>query len=131
MKTIDPTKQYISPEGYPVRIYATDGGPSKQEIHAAYYTQRGGWNAMYFNSAEEFFDIGYKEHNPLNDLKIDAPVIVWDNTSGKLNRHFAGIHTDGKILTFAEGTTSFSSTKPPVIWPYWELPWTQKKDLTF
>lgn len=57
-------------------------------------------------------------------LEVDTKVLVWDNEKKiKLHRHFSHFEKDGKIVTFAEGRTSWSQECMSVVdWEYWELP---------
>ena len=62
---------------------------------------------------------------PLPKLEIDTKVLVWDSEKKvKLHRHFSHFEKNGKIVTFAEGRTSWSQggKKSVVEWDYWELP---------
>ena len=61
---------------------------------------------------------------PLPKLEIDTKVLVWDSEKKvKLHRHFSHFEKNGKIVTFAEGRTSWSQGDKSVVdWEYWELP---------
>ena len=61
---------------------------------------------------------------PLPKLEVDTKVLVWDSvTKVKLHRHFSHFEKNGKIVTFAEGRTSWSQGDKSVVdWEYWELP---------
>ena len=61
---------------------------------------------------------------PLHKLEIDTKVLVWDSGKKvKLHRHFSHFEKNGKIVTFAEGRTSWSQGDKSVIeWENWELP---------
>jgi len=47
---------------------------------------------------------------PLPNLKVNQKVIVWDDNSTKYYRHFYDFEDNGNIVTFKDGTTSWSST---------------------
>ena len=61
---------------------------------------------------------------PLPKLEVDTKVLVWDSEKKvKLHRHFSHFEKNGKIVTFAEGRTSWSQGDKSVVdWEYWELP---------
>ena len=61
---------------------------------------------------------------PLPKLEVDTKVLVWDSVQKvKLHRHFSHFEKNGKIVTFAEGRTSWSQGDKSVIeWENWELP---------
>ena len=60
---------------------------------------------------------------PLPKLEVDTKVLVWDSVKVKLHRHFSHFEKNGKIVTFAEGRTSWSQGDKSVVdWEYWELP---------
>ena len=61
---------------------------------------------------------------PLPKLEVDTKVLVWDSEKKvKLHRHFSHFEENGKIVTFAEGRTSWSQGDKSVVdWEYWELP---------
>ena len=61
---------------------------------------------------------------PLPKLEVDTKVVVWDSEEKiKLHRHFSHFEKNGKIVTFAEGRTSWSQGDKSVVdWEYWELP---------
>jgi len=48
------------------------------------------------------------EVSPYEDLHIDQPVIVWDSAHNKYRRHFAGVDSNGRPLTWDSRATSFS-----------------------
>jgi hypothetical protein len=61
------------------------------------------------------------------DLKVDDPVIVWlrgFEFTQKRKRHFSGWNEDGRIETFENGQTSWSSENHNRIltWDHYELP---------
>ena len=60
---------------------------------------------------------------PLPKLEVDTKVLVWDSEKKvKLHRHFSHFEKNGKIVTFAEGRTSWSQGDKSVVdWEYWEL----------
>lgn|SRR5574343_2096016 len=60
----------------------------------------------------------------LSNLKIDDKVMVKDYDDGDcwLNRYFAGVSARGKVLTFCDGCTSWSSNNHTAEWDQWRLP---------
>lgn len=59
---------------------------------------------------------------PLPNLKIDTKVIVWnDEESVKYKAYLKSVNNDGKIVCFANGTTSFSSSGEVSEWDNYEL----------
>lgn len=50
--------------------------------------------------------------NPWENVAIDTPVIV-STSSGALRRYFAGLHTNGQLLTFKYGATKWGAGKHP------------------
>ena len=61
---------------------------------------------------------------PIPKLEVDTKVLVWDSEKKvKIHRHFSHFEKNGKIVTFAEGRTSWSQGDKSVVdWEYWELP---------
>ena len=61
---------------------------------------------------------------PLPRLDVDTKVLVRDTLSSEpLRRYFSHFEKNGKIVTFAEGRTSWSQGDKSVVdWEYWELP---------
>ena len=60
---------------------------------------------------------------PLPKLEVDTKVLVWNSVKVKLHSHFSHFEKNGKIVTFAEGRTSWSQGDKSVVdWEYWELP---------
>lgn len=63
------------------------------------------------------------EVNEWEDFKIDEPVMVRNLESGVWEkRHFAGSILKGKPLTWANGSTSFTSYEDKVAWNYCRRP---------
>lgn len=60
---------------------------------------------------------------PLPKLKVDTKVIVWnDNTSRKHNAYFSHFNDKGRICTFIDGRTSWSTGGSYIpSWDFWEL----------
>ena len=59
---------------------------------------------------------------PLPGLAVDAPVMVKDPGNSRwFKRHFAAWHSDGRIICWDNGCTSFTS-KDQKSWEYWRLP---------
>jgi hypothetical protein len=60
------------------------------------------------------------------DLKVDDPVIVWNQNyeHHKKKRHFSDWNKDGRIATYNDGQTSWSSAGPclKTVWDHYELP---------
>lgn len=59
---------------------------------------------------------------PLPDLKVDDKVIVWDDEEYKYAEHFYNFNSNGNIVTFSDGQTSWSSDSSMSVWKYWEIP---------
>lgn len=61
---------------------------------------------------------------PRPNLKIDDPIIVWDDPEEKYNRYFAGWTSSGRIKTFINGHTSWSSDAGAscLFWDDYEIP---------
>ena len=67
---------------------------------------------------------------PLPKLEIDTKVLVW-NVEGdiKMKRHFKKFNTNGKIVCFIGGETSWSSKDGYISgWSHWELAEDNTKD---
>jgi len=65
---------------------------------------------------------------PLPDLKVDTPVLVWDEKGGeKKIRHFRKFTKKGKMVCFAGGVAS-QTNKCTHEWNYWELAEDNTKD---
>lgn len=61
-----------------------------------------------------------KKHD-ISLLKIDDPVIVWDEQGGDtMKAHFAGVGKDGRIKVFYGGGTSWSSKNVTTLWNFWK-----------
>lgn len=59
---------------------------------------------------------------PLPKLKVDTKVIVWNRGVGKVKRHFSHFTSEGKIVCFDYGLTSWtSSLNKTTEWNEWEL----------
>lgn len=60
------------------------------------------------------------EVSPYDHIKIDDPVLVYDNPDDKkCKRHFAGVNAEGQPLTWIGGSTSFTTDKT-IEWNYCE-----------
>ena len=102
---------------YPIQVsfglttctYTTDGKSFIEHISQALF-----WDEVVITPPEK----------PLPKLEVDTKVLVWGNEKGsKLHRHFSHFEKNGKIVTFAEGRTSWSQGDKSVVdWEYWELP---------
>lgn len=64
---------------------------------------------------------GYTIKPDRPDLKVDTPVIVWNDTGYKFKAHFARWGADGRIRTFGDGETSWL-TKEITPWQHYRLP---------
>ena len=65
---------------------------------------------------------------PLPDIKVDTPVLVWDEKGGKKKiRHFRKFTKKGKMVCFAGGVAS-QTNKCTHEWNYWELVEDNTKD---
>jgi len=59
----------------------------------------------------------------LPDLELNQKVLVWYEPSTKFNRHFKRWAKGGKITTFNDGKTSWTSPDmAETPWAYWSLP---------
>lgn len=107
-------KKYRTASGLRVKIYSIGDELSDSEmpVHGAIegdgvneWTAEGRYHPNW--SEEHEFDL--VEVSPLEHMKIDDKVLVRDYLSHTWNRrHFFGISEDGKIITFADGRTSWS-----------------------
>jgi len=57
----------------------------------------------------------------LPDLKVDAPVIIFENDGTMKHRHFSHWTEYGNMATFVDGKTSWS-TSSTISWKNWKLP---------
>lgn len=57
---------------------------------------------------------------PLPSLEVDTKVIVWNDNTPKIKRHFSHFNAEGKIECFHGGMTSWT-TKQATEWDNWEL----------
>lgn len=57
---------------------------------------------------------------PLQQLKIDTKVIVWNDENKKFKRHFSRFK-DGKIYCFNDGRSSWNATDNSEHWNNWKL----------
>jgi len=59
----------------------------------------------------------------LPDLKVDAPVIVFDEYGTAKNRHFSHFGETSGIFVFPDGRTSWSATaSATILFKNWRLP---------
>lgn len=78
-------------------------------------------------SKDTYPSLFWKEQNfdlskPLPDLKVDDKVIVWENKGGELHRHFCKFDSNGDIVTFNYGQTSWTNFNKTSAWQNWRLP---------
>jgi len=71
----------------------------------------------------EWGSIDHLAKNPsLEDLMIDDKVLVRDNSNQEwAKRYFSGVGIDGRIMTFGDGSTSWSNDCGIVAWNEWLL----------
>ena len=79
--TIDIYKTYRTRDGREVRIYATDGGRSKNMIHGATLEQDAGWCIAFWDRNGEWDKSGYncKSDYELVEVKPRIKQKVWVN----------------------------------------------------
>lgn len=115
---IDKNKKYRTRDGQEVRILCTDARSTKPVIAhigedrdlIAFYSE-----GMYRKDAID--DLDLIEVSPYDDFKIDAPVMVSACGNMWKKQHFAGVDENGKCMTWANGTTSWSEGGKT----YWEF----------
>lgn len=62
------------------------------------------------------------------NLKIDDPVLVKGNLHGRWEkRHFAGWSPTGRMMTWADGKTSWSSNEK-FVWSYYAIPTKEERE---
>lgn len=126
MPKIDITKSYMTRDGRPVRIFATD------RADASGYTVVG---VIMCDGQEELSewqaDGSYFKHNengevakdlvempPYGTFKIDDPIMVrYANDNKWYRRYFAGVDLNGYPIVWANGTTSWTSGGYTNSWP--------------
>jgi hypothetical protein len=91
------------------------------------YTKDGKWMLEDLNPDLFFEEVKLPERvRPKPNLKIDDPILVSANGGSDekswQKRHFAGWDSDGKIIAFNNGATSWSTDDRLVTWEYWRLP---------
>lgn len=114
MSKISMDKKYRTRDGLPVRILCLDmKDPDYPVVGLA--ESPNGYELMCCFTPEGRFSICDSEHDrdlievsPYEDFKIDEPVMVRDG-NGWERRHFAGVHSNGKPMTWIDGYTSFTS----------------------
>ena len=109
--------KYKNTDDYPVTILSIDargGCPIRGIVHTETHDNMDGWNSL-----DELVKIP-----SLEDLVIDQKVLVRDRDNQEwVCRHFAGIAHNGFILTFRNGTTSWTTRqKRTTSWLQWKLP---------
>lgn len=89
---------------YSVRVSFDEG-------YVQYFTQSGHLPVSPRQKPVLFWDEVVFEvpKKPLPKLEVDAKVLVWnDDDTDKEPRHFSHFNESGRIVVFADGTTSFS-----------------------
>ena len=76
---IDIDKEYRTRDGREVRIYAIDGGRSKNIIHGATLEQDAGWCIAFWNRNGEFDTSGCNSDYELIEVKPRIKETVWIN----------------------------------------------------
>lgn len=64
----------------------------------------------------------YDLSKSLPDLKVDDKVIVWNIEGIEANRHFCKFKSNGDLVAYNEGKTSWTSTGGVTAWKHWRLP---------
>ena len=76
-----------------------------------------------FKEDNLFLVCGWKYGRKIRpDLKVDDPVIVWNNINDKFKRHFKAWADDGKIVCFNNGKTLWSNSGDCTPWKYYLIP---------
>jgi hypothetical protein len=108
-------KKYKTAYGEPVRILCVDGPDTNFPVIGINVYGIYTWDihgvSRYENSNLELIEV-----SEWDDFKIDDKVIVSMNNENCHKRYFAGVSLTGHPMTFAEGTTSWTSKSAPVIW---------------
>ena len=122
-------KVYKTKSGLPVRVICVDmatndGYPVLALIereHGTEYLHPYTLDGRYYVKS----DYDLVEYNPLNDFKLDDPIMVRLRIADSwVYRHFAGIE-NGKPTTFINGLTSFSNKEqncPATTWYLYRKP---------
>ncbi len=76
---IDIKKQYRTRDGREVRIYAIDGGRSKNEIHGATLEQDAGWCIAFWDCIGEWDKSKYNSDLDLIEVKPRIKQTLWIN----------------------------------------------------
>lgn len=74
--TIEPGKFYRTRNGYKARIYATDGGDTKNLIHGAILKQDDSWLSQCWHAGGKYFNKCQCDDDIVSEW-IDAPVVNW------------------------------------------------------
>lgn len=98
------------------------GGPSIEPSNyheILEYRKPRSFNHLYWYA--RIGDIPPEPVMPRPDLKIDDPVWVWDAPNQPIKRHFAGWSSDGLIMTWSNGGTSWTRDASSS-WTHYRLP---------
>lgn len=121
-ETINTVDKYETAEGYPVRVLATDYKLwSQYTLLVAVSPPNSDHEELKLlrdNGLDSNFDQYLFKVNPYKDFKIDDEVEVSVYGNSCVKRHFAGVSANGKPQTFKDGTSSFTTSTPPVSWEH-------------
>ena len=103
---------------YPIQVqfddyfetYLIDGRTREESIFPSLY-----YNKFEIKIPEE----AYKQ--PLPDIAVDTPIVVWDNENRKSRGYFKCWSHSGKPITFFGGQTSFTSNGSISEWDNYEI----------
>ena len=103
---------------YPIQVqfddyfetYLIDGRTREESIFPSLY-----YNKFEIKIPEE----AYKQ--PLPDIAVDTPMIVWNDDAIKEKRYFKSFSKDGRVKCFINGQTSFSSNGSALAWSNYEI----------
>ena len=120
-------KVYKTKSGLPVRVICVDAITSCPVLALIKQTQDAEQLHSYAPDGQHYYKSDYDlvEYNPLNDFKLDDPIMVRLRIADPwVYRHFAGIE-NGKPTTFINGLTSFSNKEkncPATTWYLYRKP---------
>lgn len=117
-------KTYRTRSGAKVILYAVYPDQKYYPVHGALVyegeTQAQTWTlaGKYTHGTTASDSLDLVEASPSDDWKVDDKILVWDSEDSKqYRRYFAGISSEGYILAYANGATSWSAYEKEVL-PY-------------